>query len=439
MANRKKRIAQATQQYQHQKQFRLRLQASKKQQKKVDCNLAAAFNEQTAKITGCIPHKDFKVYFNRLSALNKKVFIAILNHPKIAFTEYKYYLVLLQVLVISQNIARPLSAWKTPKSKAPAVVLKSLFVHLFVQYRLPKVVIGSVSNILLTKGVDSWQGRLLLGLAVGEGLHRINFVGFHFPINSKSNYHFYQAPEEYTLMQALAWAKLRSSKVGYTISNILARKLYKDYYQKWPTWMAEVTGFLQRHPQITATEINQILSFLIFQKIRPYQMTIPDATYKIEVTPLFPTFSLKGRTLASVKKYLEKWKVYLAAMKIAGTHGNLPVSRFKGFTYRMNNGRMYTFKQILSVKDLIMEGKRMNHCVGSYVGACMEKRSSIWSAQLRFPKGQLKKVLTIEIDEQDSTVAQVQGMCNRNHSKEEDIAIKAWMAAEQLEEVEGGY
>lgn len=432
MANKKKRLAQEITRLEQLKRFQLRLKKSKQQHKNPKHPLASAFDRAAVKITGHLPHQDFKLYFYQLSISDRKLFIEIVNHPKINFPRYPYFLVLIRAMAKLDRVIRPLATWKVPKSKDHQVILKSLYVHLFVTYRLPKVVARSIDQILLNRGLDDWQGRLLLGLTAGTGLHKINYKSFAFPINSKCNYHFYQAPTDYTIMQALAWAKLRSSKVGYVISNILTRKLFKDYYQQWPSWMPEVLGFLQRHPTVTPNEINQVLSFLIYQRLRKYQLAIPKVSYKIEVDALFPNFSLKGRTLASVNKYLEKWNQYITALKATGANGTLPVSSFKGFTYRMRNGRVYTFKQILTVKDLIMEGKRMNHCVGGYVTECMDRSSSIWSLQLRFPKGKVKKVLTIEILEKSATINQAHGMCNRNFSKEEEGAIQAWMAAEQL-------
>ena len=434
MANRAKRIAKEAKQNKLQKKFKLRLKKAKQQYKQPKHPLASTFDTTALKIIGHLPHKDFRTYFYQLTIADRKTFIDIIQHPKIRFPNYQGYLALLWVMVEMGGMVRPFETWKPPKSKDMLVILKSLFVHLFVSYRLPRVVVKSLGRILYYENVNSWKVQLLLGLSAGKGLHQLRLRKLSIPRNSKSNFYFYQAPEGYTMIQALAWAKLRSSKIGYSISNILARKLYgKDSYQQWPSWMSELTGFLERHPNMTSSEINQLLDFLIYQKIRRYSLKIPKSTYYVDIDPLFPDLSLKGRTLASVQRLMEKWQEYLSVLKMTGANGNLPNSKFKGFTHRMTNGRVYTFKQILTIKDLIMEGKRMNHCVGQYVPECMRGDSSIWSLQLRLPNRKIKKVLTIEVLEKEARICQAHGMCNRNHSKEEDEALKAWMQAVQLE------
>ena len=75
----------------------------------------------------------------------------------------------------------------------------------------------------------------------------------------------------------------------------------------------------------------------------------------------------------------------------------------------------------------------MNHCVASYNKNCLKKLCSIWSVQLRFPKGLNKKMLTIELEEATKTIVQIRGLCNRNPSQEELMVIKAWAAKEALQ------
>jgi len=191
-------------------------------------------------------------------------------------------------------------------------------------------------------------------------------------------------------------------------------------------------GFIQRNPTITTRQINALLSFIVFQKEQKYLLSFPEVSYKIEVEPLFPNFSLKGRTISSALNIENKWREYLQILRETSSKGALPLSTIKPFTYRAKNGKIYTFRQILSVKDLIVEGKRMNHCVSIYSTDCVKKICSIWAVQIRFPKGLTKNLLTIELKEASKHLEQIQGMCNRNPSKEEMIAIKAWADKEAL-------
>ena len=439
MANRQKRIAKEISLLQKKEQFRKRFKVAKHQQKEGLRHLLVQLSLDKFSITRPSNEQEYTRYkefhpllqrFKKLNQHKKELFIALVRHPKINFESSFSYHLFLDILRLIHLPVRPLKSWKAPKSKSDESVFKSLFLHLFVTYRLPAVVQNKLIQILYVDKLSSWKGDLLIGLAEGHGLH--NITGLPFICNSKMNFHLCQAPEDYSIEQALAWARLRSSNTGHRISNILTRKLFKENYLAWPKWIPNFLGFVQRNPTITARQINTLLSFIVFQKEQKYLLFFPEVSYKIEVEPLFPNFSLKGRTINSALSIENKWKEYLQILRETGSKGALPLSTIKPFTYRAKNGKIYTFRQILSVKDLITEGKRMNHCVATYSTNCVKKICSIWAVQIRFPKGLTKNLLTIELVEASKHLEQIQGMCNRNPSKEEMVAVKAWADQETL-------
>lgn len=440
MANRQKRIAKETNLLQKKEQFRKRFKSAKHQQKKGlryllvqltlenNCSLVYSGSEQEK-----LKLKDVESLLRRFKKLawqDKELFLALVRHPKINFESSFSYHLFLDILRLIRTPIRSFDSWKVPKSKSDENIFKSLFLHLFVTYRLPAVVQNNIIQILYVDKLTSWKGDLLIGLAEGVGLHAIS--GIPFVCNSKMNFHFHHAPTDYSVEQALAWAKLRSSNTGHRISNILTRKLFKENYLAWPKWIPNFLGFVQRNPTITARQINALLSFIVFQKEQKYLLSFPEVSYKIEVEPLFPNFSFKGRTISSALNLENKWKEYLQILRETGTKGALPESKIQPFTYRTKTGKVYTFRQILSVKDLIREGKRMNHCVATYSSHCVKRICSIWAVQIRFPKGLTKNLLTIELVENEKHLEQIQGMCNRNPSKEEMLAVQAWAAKETL-------
>ncbi len=373
---------------------------------------------------------DIQNEFLKLSSGDKAFFMELMQHPKINFDKNKhYYRLLIAFIQHFEFPIREFSSWKTPRSNSEEVIMQSLFTHLYVAYKLPRVLVRKIPAIL-NKNLKEWEGKLLLALAEGKGLHTLKTM----PIdcNSKMNYFFTRAPEDYTLLEAFAWAKLKSSKAGERFSSILARKLFKNPEQKWPKWIAEFMGFIQRNSDISGKEINDILSFIVFQKETKYQIALPGVSYKIKLDPLFPNFSFKGKTIASAMRDVSEWKKYLLLSKQMGEIGSLPVSTTKAFTHRTTSQKCYSFKQILTVKELTLEGKKMKHCVACYVDECLDKSSSIWSVQVRFSNGKTKSVLTIELEEEDKSLAQVRGLSNRDASQEEMTAVKAWAEKESL-------
>jgi len=408
-ANRQKRIAKETSRLQKKEQFKKWFKVAKHQQKTGLRHLLVQLSLDKFSITHPSNEQEYTRYkefhpllqrFKKLNRHKKELFIALVRHPKINFESSFSYHLFLDILRLIHIPVRSLKSWRAPKSKSDESIFKSLFLHLFVTYRLPTVVQNKLIQILYVDKLTSWKGDLLIGLAEGYGLHTIS--GIPFECNSKR------------------------------ISNILTRKLFKGSYLAWPKWIPNFLGFIQRNPTITTRQINALLSFIVFQKEQKYLLSFPEVSYKIEVEPLFPNFSLKGRTISSALNIENKWREYLQILRETSSKGALPLSTIKPFTYRAKNGKIYTFRQILSVKDLIVEGKRMNHCVSIYSTDCVKKICSIWAVQIRFPKGLTKNLLTIELKEASKHLEQIQGMCNRNPSKEEMIAIKAWADKEAL-------
>ena len=64
----------------------------------------------------------------------------------------------------------------------------------------------------------------------------------------------------------------------------------------------------------------------------------------------------------------------------------------------------FTVVQLLHAEDLVMESRAMQHCVWTYASKCISGRASIWSLR-RNADGATKRLLTIELDAQNRTVA----------------------------------
>lgn len=62
--------------------------------------------------------------------------------------------------------------------------------------------------------------------------------------------------------------------------------------------------------------------------------------------------------------------------------------------------------------ELLLEGERMQHCVGDYTRACMDGAFSIWS--LRFhDKGVVRSIVTVEVDNRGLRIVQARARFNR--------------------------
>jgi hypothetical protein len=81
--------------------------------------------------------------------------------------------------------------------------------------------------------------------------------------------------------------------------------------------------------------------------------------------------------------------------------------------------------QITDANELFDEGERMQHCVTSYKGKCMESESSIWSLTYEYPIGTFHRGLTIEVDD-EGTIVQCRGFANRAPLDSELAILSRW-------------
>lgn len=107
----------------------------------------------------------------------------------------------------------------------------------------------------------------------------------------------------------------------------------------------------------------------------------------------------------------------------------LPVpSRFKPFQKATENQTVLEIRPIKTMRELIFEGKILEHCVGTYADSVVQRRTCIFSFRSigtdPSKRTTIHRILTIQVI--DSEVVQVRGLRNRNMDLEEFSTIKEW-------------
>ena len=240
--------------------------------------------------------------------------------------------------------------------------------------------------------------QLLFHMVKGDGLHHFEYF-FPFKVNSKINYHFFNAPAQLDLLPAIWWARLISMGVPYSISLKIIHELCELSDELcWYDWLDDLIFFIKRFKNIGHKDLKRIMEFYISQKAENIDLCIPGIKYTVEVLPLYPDFR---------------------------------PSKFHPF--RTNHGKtIVVIKQIRNIQALVREGKQMNHCVASYAGECASGESSIWTMKLYPLKGKMKKALTIEVLEKSGKVNEALGKCNRDPSALEKKWLLVWAEQEGL-------
>lgn len=371
-----------------------------------------------------------RVRYLKNSNLRKyQEYLKILKYPKPIFSKVYFY-EKMATAFINQAPCRSFESWKMPKSKNDNVLFKSLFCHLLVAYKIPPAVekvIDDYARFFLTD--DSKEVEILFHMIAGKGIHK--FHGLKLEMNSKMNFLLNHAPQYLSLPKAMWWAKIRSMGVSYSIAAKLVDNFYIGIRTEWLTWYDDFIFFLNRFPTIDPGDLKKIMDFIIAQKKNGIDIHLNECEEGGWVAALFPEFTFKGRTVASVLKYVEKWRAYVQLAKDAGVGGEFKISSIQSMRIKKGK-RLIRIRQITNLKNLALEGNKMNHCVASYSGECLSGTSSIWSMNEILAVGKMKRLITIEVEEKTKKVLQASGNSNRELYDLEKKWLKKWVEKEKL-------
>ncbi|BAV46115.1 hypothetical protein MesoLj113a_37930 [Mesorhizobium sp. 113-1-2] len=156
-------------------------------------------------------------------------------------------------------------------------------------------------------------------------------------------------------------------------------------------------------------------------------------------------YSLKGRTLASLRKQMSDWHRDIAAIerieamrrraggRAAPVKGAWEGSRLEDWEWQPSvkeakaHGERFFVRQLKTAEDLVAESRAMHHCVSTYATKCIAGYASIWVLR-RTALGKIERLLTIEVNPQNRAV-QVRGFSNRLALPDERKIIERWAKA----------
>jgi hypothetical protein len=158
-------------------------------------------------------------------------------------------------------------------------------------------------------------------------------------------------------------------------------------------------------------------------------------------------FSLKGRTIASLRRQMEAWHREVAAIQrieamqrravvrdaTTPQIGSWEGSRLRDWEWKpqakeaKNRGERFVVRQLKTAQDLVAESAAMHHCVSTYAAKCIAGFASIWAVKRITPE-KTERMLTIELDRKDRIV-QIRGFANRVARPDEMQIIERWAKA----------
>ena len=115
------------------------------------------------------------------------------------------------------------------------------------------------------------------------------------------------------------------------------------------------------------------------------------------------------------RKRLEQFRAWTSC----GLQG---LEYFEG-SLKKENFKCWTIRELLTSKELHTEGRRLRHCVATYVSSCAQGDCSIWTMEME-SFTHVEKLLTIEVRKR--LICQIRGKYNRLATEKERKVIQRW-------------
>jgi len=326
-------------------------------------------------------------------------------------------------------VVRRIGDWRSPCSADLQVQLRSFLQHVLMPY--PAQVLPSVKHVFMEYATTlrpcycsrrrRWSFEndwidLHFHLAAGGNIRRF-FPDLLLP--RKTQHYLLQAPRRLSLSEAMHFAVFSAFGIGAAVAQGLSKEIYCFYQLKQ---YREVLQFIARHPELTLEEASSLCQFYMHQV--EGKLYLEDRAIKA----MYPSFSLKGRTLASVFRLLRNWEAYVCAQLAEGDVAPYPEVAYAGY-----EEGAYRIRRLRNRAELIEEGWRMQHCVASYHEECGGGAVSIWSvARDQGDPLPLKRLATIEL--RGDRIYQVQARCNTTADAGTRQVIRQWMKREGIRE-----
>ncbi len=321
---------------------------------------------------------------------------------------------------------RPLETWQ-PEGDYAVAQFRSLMSHLFEEYPAPNHL--ALSWINLYYSFEPWYIELYLHMAKGLGIRQYSGSPLPLELNRSAAIWFNCSPDDLDPEFALEWSLVRSWGGDEKVARLFATECTFSLKKETARFWESAIRFLMKYMPITDQEVLEIILFLNQQKYEPAEDTWGRGG---GAEPLQPGFSLKGRTLKSLRRHMIHWREELLAKRPelgTVTHDWQPME--VGSLQFQEDGTQWTIEELTNDKSLIIEGTVMQNCVGDYVRNCTLRQSSIWSMRAG-RNGYRKRICTIEVSPDSRVVVQFKAKANSSPSDKCREVLKQWAEREGL-------
>ena len=293
----------------------------------------------------------------------------------------------------------PVESWR-PESRVQYEQFAALARHLLARYPVPDFM---DSVWFLEEGEEARrQKRWYVHIAQGGNIRTADVP---VELTKKMAHEFLQAPEHYTVEEALRFGQVMGQGGHPALAEAVAATHLGRSFEHEEFW-SKVVQFLAQHPELEMKWVTGIVAYIHHRKFEPLGGG----------DPVEPNFSMKSRSVPKLLDQVERWRKHWtreARASQAGGRDNDPGPQYAPYYVeerdRWGNNLRWTIAQLTTARALAAEGEAMSHCVGSYADKL--DKMSIWSLKVQ-ENDRVYHVLTISIDLQEGYISQVRGRFN---------------------------
>jgi hypothetical protein len=320
---------------------------------------------------------------------------------------------------------RPVTSWTGSEASWPGVV-SSLARHVIGPYAVPRF----LASAWYAEGpYAEAQRRWFVAHAQGASFRSLDLP---IAMTRRMEHRFLASPDHLDVARALRRAELIALGAGPAlVTAVLATRVGADL-GNGAFWRTAWRFLIAHSSSLDLAQVGPIVDFL--QAIRHERTTVETIDGPLLREPPQPTFSLRGRSLASVIRLMDEWH---RGLGLRSDGYSWPGSRQRPLFVEepaaepARSSRWWEVVELTTSEQLRVEGAALQHCVASYAGSCWGGASRIWSMRVRGERT-VRSLLTIQVDPRRNAIVQARGFRNRPAGGKALEVLRAWAERERL-------
>jgi hypothetical protein len=383
-------------------------------ERRVPCTIAPAQREQT--VHAASSKSDTRAV-GVLPVTSRECAIVFERAPRLGVAPYADAVLLLT----RSRTHRALADWR-PRGKGRDALFRSLGEHLLAKFPVPALLWAGFFD------EDAhWFAPLVAHVAGGGSLfHFVQTTNFPIKLTRAMCHELLAMRSGGSLLEAIRRVQVRSAGGD--------ERLFR-------AWMGTNQALGMWTPDQEAFWFTVVCWFAKLQTLDPSHVA-PLADYVANRRLRDRAFSVSGRSPAALTRAMNDWHRELAREKDV-CDAALPPSGYTSMTLDrstqdrdgLRRERIWRVEEVRTTRELFDEGRRMNHCVYSYLGTIEKGLTSIWTMTLADGSGVTGRwaMLTIDVRRDLRRVVQARGRFNRAPTCEELSVLQAWSNRNALE------